>query len=77
MQLVEDVAEAVPGEPAGALFEVAVEQRPDAQPERRYQFRPGLLQPAGEQLAGSAGVGGERLEPAAVRAVVDALPASP
>jgi hypothetical protein len=38
----------VPRERARALLDVAVEQRPDAHPERRDELDPGFVEPRGE-----------------------------
>jgi hypothetical protein len=48
VQLAEDTPQAVPGQGAGAFFDVLVEQGAEADPKRCYQGGPGLVQPGGE-----------------------------
>jgi hypothetical protein len=66
VELVERAAQAVPGKGTGALLDVAVEQRPDADPERRDECRPDPVDPSGEKAARACGIREQGVELASV-----------
>jgi hypothetical protein len=76
MELVEDAAEAVASERAGALVDVPVEQRPDASPERRHELDPRLVHARHEQIPCLPGIRQERIDEPAVLLVLHRLAAT-
>jgi hypothetical protein len=60
VQLAEDTPQAVPGQGAGAFFDVLVEQGAEADPKRCYQAGPGLVQPGGELVSRARRIGEQR-----------------
>jgi hypothetical protein len=75
VELIENAPQTVPRRRAGAFLNVAVEQRADANPKRRHQAGPGLMEPGCELVSCAPRVGEQRREQAAIRLVVHGLAA--
>jgi hypothetical protein len=75
VELAEDTPQAVPGQGAGAFFDVPVEQGAEADPKRCYQAGPSLVQPGGELVSCARRIGEQRGDQVAVPLVVHGVPA--
>jgi len=75
VQVIEDAAQAVPGQRAGAFLDVPVEQRADAHPIRCDQAGPRLVEPCGELVSCARWIGEQAGDQAAVPVVGHGVPA--
>jgi hypothetical protein len=75
VELLENAPQTVPRQRAGAFLDVTVEQRADANPKRRDQAGPGIVEPACELVSCAFGVGQQRSQHAAILLVIHSLAA--